>query len=74
MSTRAKFTCQAKTIRGTGENQQNTFEFTPVTGGSDENKSFWKWTPSGSLTLGCVNPSVNFEPGKDYYLDITPAE
>lgn len=70
--TRAKFLCVSKTIQGAGENQQNSFTFTPVTGGSDENKSYWKWTPSGKLEFNCLNPAVDFEPGKEYYLDISP--
>lgn len=31
-------------------------------------------TPSGSLQMLVDNPAVTFEPGKAYYLDITPAE
>lgn len=72
MSTRCKFVCISKTIRGAGEQEQKSFEFTPVTGGSDENKSFWKWTPSGKLEFSCLNPDVEFEVGKEYYLDLTP--
>jgi hypothetical protein len=66
--------CQEKTIRGSGENQQIDFRFNPVTGGSDENKKFWKWTPSGELKFSCLNPSVDFEPGKEYYLEISEAQ
>ena len=74
MNVRAKFVCVSKTIRGSGENQHNDFEFTPVTGGPGENNSFWKWTPSGKLEMRCTNPDVDFVPGKAYYIDITPAE
>lgn len=74
MTTRCKFVCVSKTIRGAGENKNNEFEFAPVTNGSDENKTFWKWTPSGSLKFSCLNPAVDFETGKNYYLDISPAE
>jgi hypothetical protein len=74
MTTRCKFTCQSKTLRGSGENAQVEYEFTPVTGGTPEDKSFWKWTPSGKLNFACLNPNVNFEPGKTYYLDISEAE
>ncbi|MFM9595768.1 hypothetical protein ACKI1J_24090 [Streptomyces scabiei] len=31
-------------------------------------------TPSGTLQIQVDNPAVSFEPGKDYYLDFTPAE
>jgi hypothetical protein len=74
VNTRCKFQCVSKTITGAGENQTNQFVFTPVTGGSDENKSFWKWTPSGKLEFNCLNKEVDFEIGKSYYLDISPAE
>lgn len=72
--TRCKFTCVSVTIRGLGENSQKEFEFAPVTSGSDENKSFWKWTPSGSLKFSCLNPSVNFEIGREYYLELSLVE
>lgn len=72
--TRCKFTCVSKTVRGSGEHKSAEFEFTPVTNGSDEDKSFWKWTPSGSLRFACLNPAVNFEPDKTYYLEITEAQ
>lgn len=43
--------------------------------GSEENKQYFKWTPNGSVTLGILNPSAAaiFEPGKEYYVDFTPA-
>jgi hypothetical protein len=73
MSARCKFTCVSKTISGVGENQTNTFVFTPVLSGAGENREFWKWTPSGKLEFACLNPAVNFEIGKDYYLDLSLA-
>lgn len=73
MTTRCKFICVSKTITGAGENQTNAFVFTPVTNASPEDKSFWKWTPSGKLEFACTNPSVDFEPGKTYYLDLSEA-
>jgi hypothetical protein len=50
--------------------------FTAVAGDSDENKRFWKYTPSGELKLTTVNPDVvkGLEPGTEYYLDIAPAQ
>jgi hypothetical protein len=56
--------------------EKRTLNFTPVGDSSPENKSFWEWTPSGSLQLGCVNQEAwkRFEIGKEYYLDFTPAE
>lgn len=45
----------------------------PVTSGSPENESFFKWTPGGKLELSTVNPEAakQFVPGKQYYIDIT---
>jgi len=46
-----------------------------VTGGSDENKQWSKYTPSGSLHLTIDNPGAQefFEPGKEYFVDVTEA-
>jgi hypothetical protein len=51
-------------------------ELTPVINGSDENKEFYKWTPSGRIELGTINEEAakQFEIGKEYYVDFTPAE
>lgn len=38
-----------------------------------ENATFFKFTPSGNLTLSVVNPNVIFQPGKEYYIDINEA-
>lgn len=70
MNTRCKFKCLSVTDKGDSKD----FEFTAVTSGnSEEDKKFHKWTPSGTLKFNCLNPSVSFLPGKDYYLDITEA-
>lgn len=70
---RAKFVCEsvAKTRYG-----HHTVRLTPVTGDSEENKKFWKWTPTGSIEFGTINDEAvkQFEPGKEYYVDFTPAE
>ncbi len=53
-----------------------TIKARAVTSGSEENKSFWKYTPSGELVMQTVNPEAaeQFKPGKEFYLDFTPAE
>lgn len=40
-----------------------------------ENTKYWQYTPSGSIVLGTVNPAAwsQFEIGKEYYVDFTPA-
>lgn len=70
MTTRCKFRCDHVTDFG----EQKDVKFSAVTTGSEENKSFWKYTPGGSLTFSCINKNVKFQPGKEYYLDITEAQ
>ncbi len=47
----------------------------PVTGGSDENKEFWKATPHGSIELHVTakDPAELFELGRAYYVEFTLA-
>jgi hypothetical protein len=44
--------------------------------GSDENNTFAKFSPSGSLELTVANPALigTFEPGETYYLEFTKEE
>jgi hypothetical protein len=46
-----------------------------VTATNDENKEFFKSTPTGSINLNIVNlDAANmFEQGKEYYVDFTEA-
>jgi hypothetical protein len=58
---------------------KRTLNFTAVYGNGDpnhENTKFWNASPSGSMQLGCINQEAwkQFEIGKEYYLDFTPAE
>ena len=43
--------------------------------GNSENDRFFSATPGGTLQLYTVNPAAweQFEPGKSYYIDFTPA-
>ena len=68
--TRAKFQCTkiSETLQGIEA------EFMPVASGSEENDSFFKFTPYGELKMGIMNPNVKFEVGKEYYLDFTLSE
>jgi len=47
-----------------------------VSGTTEENEKFFKATPSGSLEFNSVNQDAAkmFEPGKEYYIDVTLAE
>lgn len=42
----------------------------------EEMKSFWKYTPAGSLEFNSINKAAveSFEPGKLYRITIEPAE
>lgn len=56
-----------------------TLVFQPVYGNGDpnhENTKFWEASPSGEIRLGVVNQEAwkNFELGKEYYIDFTPAD
>lgn len=47
----------------------------PVTSGSEENKTFWKYTPSGKLEMTINSSALDaFTPGQEFYLDFTPVE
>lgn len=44
--------------------------------GLDEDNTYAKFSPSGSLTLMVANPALigQFNPGDTFYLDFTPVE
>lgn len=70
---KAKFKCHVVHDFGS----QKKVDFTVVTSGSEENKSFSKWTPSGDLSLTVTDETLAFDhfvPGKEYLLEITEAE
>ncbi len=71
---RAKFICKSATPM---EGDQTSVKFSPVVSGSEENKSFSRWTPAGSCELVISNETpaaTAFEVGQEYYLDFTKAE
>ena len=73
---RAKFRCDSKaTCVQTGEvniNMAPVYSDDP----NSENRQYWQATPAGSIMLSCLNltASEQFEVGKEYYVDFTPAE
>jgi hypothetical protein len=71
--TRAKFRCQSVVQLGETSEQVT---FSAVLGGTEENESFAKATPNGSLQITVDNDAVKgkFAEGKEYYLDITEAD
>lgn len=72
MSVRAKFKCVEKTQSEMG----NKIKLQPVTSGSKENDEFFKWTPYGSIEIGTINENaaLQFEVGKQYYVDFSETE
>lgn len=70
--TRCKFRCDSKTHTQYG----HTIKLVPVTQGSPENEKFFQYTPFGSMEFGTINgeAAAQFEPGKEYYIDIKLAE
>lgn len=76
---RAKFKVESVECTLHGNEKLQTIKLSPVYKNGDpnsENSKFWRWSPSGSIQLGCLNPeaSKQFELGKEYYIDFTPAE
>jgi hypothetical protein len=72
---RAKFRCEQVTKHKDWRNKQEFIydaSFQPVTGGGQENESFFAATPSGNINLQSY-VSDQFVPGKEYYVDFTPA-
>jgi hypothetical protein len=77
MSVKAKFTCIG--VEAAADGEHTLVNFLPVTTGSEENKSFAKYTPAGSVFLSIHQdtPAASFfEGGKEYYLTFeeAPAE
>ncbi len=70
---RYKFKCTVKSflLNGIG-----SVELIPVASGSEENQNFFKWTPWGKIEIGSINEEAlkQFQPGKEYYIDISLAE
>ena len=74
MMVRAKMACVDVVPRP----ENNGFEIAlePVISGSKENESFFQYTPWGSVRLGVVKAetAAHFKPGKEFYVDFTPAD
>lgn len=54
---------------------QQIIEAKPVVNGSEENKSFSKWTPGGILKLWITNETPAYEqlkPGQEFLMEINP--
>jgi hypothetical protein len=82
---RAKFVCNSyETQLASSRNEKGesvkeelrTINLSAVYDGSPENKEFFRWTPNGQIKIGVLNQKAwaQFELGKEYYVDFTPAE
>lgn len=77
MTVRAKFKVQEVTrFAPAGTERSGRVVLTAVTSGSDENKTFWKYTPSGRIEMQITNAdALNvFTEGDEFYVDFTNAE
>lgn len=80
MTVRAKMRCTRKTQSTSASNygeakpcDTEEVELQPLVGPGNEEWS--KWTPAGSVKLQINNPAAigQFEVGKEYFVDFTPA-
>lgn len=69
---RAMFTCEQKVKDDVGYN----LIFSAVTGDTELAEKFFKYTPYGTIMMGTINEHAaeQFEVGRSYFVDFTPAE
>lgn len=68
MNVLAKFRVDSVTDFG---GDSKSVKLSAVTSGSEENKAFWKWTPTGSIEMTINNPPAAnaFKPGKEVLVE-----
>lgn len=73
MTTRAKF--NVAEIAKYGNDGGAKVILLPVIGNSEENKTFWRATPSGKIEMFINNPEAvkQFETFGEFYIDFTKA-
>jgi hypothetical protein len=71
---RAKMICEEVVLQE--DEAGGSVKLRPVTAGSAENDSFYRYTPAGSLALSIINREAlnQFELGRSYYVDVSPAD
>jgi len=81
MSVRAKFRVDEITKYPVSEYPETTgqVKLSAVTGGpdeSDEDNSFWKYTPAGDITMHIDNQAAldQFNVDQEFYVDFTPCQ
>lgn len=80
-TTRCKFHCNSITLSEYGAKVVKLSAVMPRSDGSEgfthgEDHSFWSATPQGSIELTIMNPAGAdlFQPGDDFYVDLTKVE
>ncbi|MCX7100092.1 MAG: hypothetical protein NTX38_00990 [Methylobacter sp.] len=71
----AKLRCD--NIENLQQQEEKSIRLSAVTTGSEENKSFSRWTPSASVSIIISNEtdaSEFFQAGKEYYLTFEEAK
>ena len=73
MKVRAKFRCNSIELFSSERYGNQRVKLAPVTPGpnaTEEDKAFWRYTPSGSLEMNIDNPGAAalFEVGEAYYV------
>lgn len=72
---RAKFRVISETRFTNSDDGARQIRFQPMYDPDlPEDQRYAKYTPSGNLELHVDNPAVQFEVGRDYYLDFTPVD
>lgn len=73
MNIRAKFQCSS--VENYGSQEKVNFHAVYSPDPEDPNYTWSKASPQGSFSITISNPAARgkFEPGKSYFLDITPA-
>jgi hypothetical protein len=76
MTVRAKFTLTSVTQHAWSADSKTLRFQAQYDTSIPEDQRFQKATPSGQFEMQCDNPAANaqFELGKAYYFDITPAQ
>jgi hypothetical protein len=74
---RAKFYVSTLTKQKMGQQGEigTVVKLNSVLSGSDENKEFYRYTPSGTIELGTLNETAaaQFTIGQEFYVDFTAA-
>lgn len=73
---RAKFKVDSIQPGNITDSEGKSITLSPVISGSKENEDFYRWTPGGQILLSTINEAAaaQFEVGKEFYVDFTPAE